>query len=70
MSKGSSPRPFNVSNQEYANRWDAIFGRDNEKTNKTQALAVDRPTQARNIGGGDNRNSIVGQVKDEGIGGT
>jgi hypothetical protein len=26
--KGSSPRPFSVSNEEYANRWDAIFGRD------------------------------------------
>jgi len=28
MSKGSKPRPFSVSNEEYANRWDAIFGRD------------------------------------------
>ena len=26
--KGSSPRPFSVSNEDYANRWDAIFGRD------------------------------------------
>ena len=26
--KGSSPRPYSVSNEEYANRWDAIFGRD------------------------------------------
>ena len=26
--KGSSPRPFSISNEEYANRWDAIFGRD------------------------------------------
>jgi hypothetical protein len=26
--KGSSPRPFSVSQEEYANRWDAIFGRD------------------------------------------
>jgi len=31
MSKGSVPRPFAVSNEEYANRWDAIFGRDVEK---------------------------------------
>jgi hypothetical protein len=32
--KGSSPRPFSVSNEEYAKRWDAIFGRDleHEKT--------------------------------------
>ncbi len=26
--KGSSPRPFSVSNEEYAQRWDAIFGKD------------------------------------------
>ena len=26
--KGSAPRPFSVSNEEYAKRWDAIFGRD------------------------------------------
>ena len=24
--KGSSPRPFSVSNEEYSKRWDAIFG--------------------------------------------
>ena len=29
--KGSSPRPLSVSNEEYANRWDAIFGRDTNK---------------------------------------
>lgn len=26
--KGSRPRPFSVSNEEYARRWDAIFQRD------------------------------------------
>ena len=26
--KGSAPRPLSVSNEEYANRWDAIFGKD------------------------------------------
>ena len=26
--KGSAPRPKSVSNEEYANRWDAIFQRD------------------------------------------
>lgn len=26
--KGSAPRPFNVTNEDYANRWDAIFSRD------------------------------------------
>jgi hypothetical protein len=29
--KGSSPRPYSVSNEEYINRWDAIFGRDLKK---------------------------------------
>lgn len=29
--KGSSPRPFSISNEEYAQRWDAIFGRDEEE---------------------------------------
>lgn len=26
--KGSRPRPFSVSQDEYDRRWDAIFGRD------------------------------------------
>jgi hypothetical protein len=26
--KGSSPRPFSVSQDEYNNRWDIIFSRD------------------------------------------
>jgi hypothetical protein len=26
--KGSKPRPLSVANEEYATRWDAIFGRD------------------------------------------
>lgn len=26
--KGSMPRPFSVTNEEYKNRWDAIFGKD------------------------------------------
>lgn len=36
MSKGSRPRPFSVSNEEYANRWDAIFGKDLEKKDELQ----------------------------------
>lgn len=36
--KGSKPRPFSVSHDEWSNRWDAIFGRDlDEKSdNKDQ----------------------------------
>jgi hypothetical protein len=26
--KGSTPRPFSVSQEEYNNRWDVIFSRD------------------------------------------
>ena len=33
--KGSRPRPYSVSQQEYDSRWDAIFGRDNTDTNQT-----------------------------------
>ncbi len=30
--KGSRPRPFSVTNDEYARRWDAIFQRDQEQS--------------------------------------
>jgi len=29
--KGSKPRPFSVTQEQYDNRWDAIFGRDTEE---------------------------------------
>ena len=32
--KGSSRRPMQVSNEEYASRWDAIFARDDTKYEK------------------------------------
>ena len=32
--KGSKPRPFSVTQEEYANRWDAIFQRDLPKEEK------------------------------------
>ena len=35
--KGSKPRPFSVANEEYATRWDAIFGRD-QKAKQERAL--------------------------------
>ena len=36
--KGSAPRPFSVSHDEWSKRWDAIFGRDlnEEKEEKTE----------------------------------
>ena len=48
--KGSKPRPYSVSNEEYANRWNAIFGKDsetdkttrsNEETQQVQNLELD-----------------------------
>lgn len=33
--KGSKPRPFSVSQEEYDKRWDAIFQRDLPKEEKT-----------------------------------
>jgi hypothetical protein len=51
--KGSKPRPYSVSNEEYANRWDAIFAkkdpdsetdkttRNNEETQQVQNLSLD-----------------------------
>jgi hypothetical protein len=38
--KGSAPRPFSVTNEEYAKRWDAIFGRDLKTT--TDNTGVDK----------------------------
>lgn len=38
--KGSAPRPFSVSNEEYANRWDAIFGKDKPKEEAWEQLEL------------------------------
>jgi hypothetical protein len=52
MSKGSRPRPFSVSQQEYDTRWDAIFSRDglDDKPKKSaeQAPADDKQTTEQN----------------------
>jgi hypothetical protein len=38
MSKGSRPRPFSISQEEYGNRMDAIFGKkDKRVTEDAQA---------------------------------
>lgn len=38
--KGSAPRPFSVSQQEYDTRWDAIFSRDLDEEKKFDKLVV------------------------------
>ena len=63
MSKGSSPRPFSVSNQEYQNRWDAIFGKDNEKKDEEKSVESDRPADPCDSGSSDNSEGQTGQVK-------
>ena len=68
--KGSKPRPFQVANEEYAKRWDLIFGRDNEKKNETQApMDVAESDQTRLVGRSDNRTTSIGQTQTEGTGG-
>ncbi len=64
MSKGSTPRPFQVSNQEYANRWDAIFGKDNDsQENKEKALESDRSIDPCDSGSSDNSEGQTGQAQ-------
>lgn len=66
MSKGSAPRPFKVTNEEYSNRWDAIFGRDNEKTNSTKKN-LESGESDRSCDGGrcDNSETPSGQTEDD-----
>lgn len=63
MSKGSAPRPFQVANEEYAMRWDLIFGRDNEKKNETQDLESTKPHRTRPNGSSDNPKGQTGQTQ-------
>ena len=51
MSKGSSPRPFSVSQQEYETRWDAIFCRDlkDEEDQKLEDEAFDQLEKQKEI---------------------
>jgi hypothetical protein len=52
MSKGSRPRPYSVSQQEYDTRWDAIFSRDGQedKPIKPQWTPPPLPEELRTIG--------------------
>ena len=51
MSKGSSPRPFSVSQQEYETRWDAIFCRDlkDEEDQKLEDEAFEQLAKQKEI---------------------
>ena len=43
--KGSKPRPLSVSDQEYANRWEAIFATDSETDKPTRNNAETQQVQ-------------------------
>ena len=47
--KGSSPRPYSVSQEEYNTRWDAIFSRDlpKEDTSKKEDTVVEDNSTAK-----------------------
>lgn len=42
--KGSQQRPRQVSNEEYASRWDAIFGRDISPQEALELMVQDAET--------------------------
>ena len=63
MSKGSTPRPFQVSNQEYATRWDAIFGKDNAEKNNQEKMGTFESDRACDRGSSDNAEGQTGQAK-------
>ena len=45
MGKGSTPRPFSIAQDEYANRWDAIFGRDKITAGRDKAKKQEEPVE-------------------------
>jgi hypothetical protein len=49
--KGSTPRPFSVSNEEYQKRWDAIFQRDIKEIEdqKNEDEAFDTISKKQNV---------------------
>jgi hypothetical protein len=38
MSKGSSPRPYSVSQDQFADNWDAIFNKDKHMTPSVESM--------------------------------
>jgi hypothetical protein len=51
VSKGSSPRPYSVSQKEYDTRWDAIFCRDlkDEEDQKLEDEAFEQLAKQKEI---------------------
>jgi hypothetical protein len=51
--KGSTPRPFSVSQKEYDSRWDAIFGRDLKKEKQEDSIALESYNNERLVSKSD-----------------
>ena len=56
--KGSKPRPFSVSQEEWSTRWDAIFGRDQKKDELSQVLHEDNLAPVQSNSTDDSRSDI------------
>jgi len=62
MSKGDKPRPLSVSYKEYSDRYEAIFGRkDNKDTDNTLNLTEEEEIEA------EKRINIIGQNGNDGL---
>lgn len=66
MSKGSKPRPFSVSNEDYANRWDAIFGKDLEKKDELRRHRDESDSMGRSEGNSAEQHSTGTSSQDAG----
>jgi hypothetical protein len=53
MSKGSAPRPFSVTQEEYNSRWDAIFGRDLDDKPDKKELPRGSESPRNDVGGNE-----------------
>jgi len=62
MSKGSKPRPLSVSYDEYSDRYDAIFGRKDDKdTDNKLNFTEEEEIEA------EKRINIIGQNGNDGL---
>jgi hypothetical protein len=62
MSKGSTPRPFNVAQEQYEARWDLIFGRD--KGDKERDFRFDKEMDDRDDGQLERNKALQGMQND------
>lgn len=46
--KGSRPRPYSVTQDEYDNRWDAIFGKDKKTVQESDSEQGEPQSESEN----------------------